>query len=208
MTNQLKEKLLAYGTKAEPFTVHNHIRVTDLQDGEARVELTLQHLLGVGMAGHHQQAGGPPVQAVNGVKVPLFALLIVIIEQKIAYCIVKMAWSGVDCHPWRLIEYQQVLVLVHNVQRARGGDDAAAPLRVREADRQHLPRFGDVPGIDPAAVHQNPIFQPLDPPHYSTGQAQAALEQSVHLDPGQLWSDGQFQTAAHSFLDQRYMWNM
>ena len=36
MTNQLKEKLLAYGTKAEPFTVHNHIRVTDLQDGEAR----------------------------------------------------------------------------------------------------------------------------------------------------------------------------
>ena len=42
MTNQLKEKLLAYGTKAEPFTVHNHIRVTDLQDGEARVELTLQ----------------------------------------------------------------------------------------------------------------------------------------------------------------------
>ena len=42
MTNELKEKLLAYGTKAEPFTVHNHIRVTDLQDGEARVELTLQ----------------------------------------------------------------------------------------------------------------------------------------------------------------------
>ena len=40
MTNELKEKLLAYGTKAEPFTVHNHIRVTDLQDGEARVELT------------------------------------------------------------------------------------------------------------------------------------------------------------------------
>ena len=37
MTNELKEKLLAYGTKAEPFTVHNHIRVTDLQDGEARV---------------------------------------------------------------------------------------------------------------------------------------------------------------------------
>ena len=42
MTNQLKEKLLAYGTMAEPFTVHIHIRVTDLQDGEARVELTLQ----------------------------------------------------------------------------------------------------------------------------------------------------------------------
>ena len=42
MTNELKEELLAYGTKAEPFTVHNHIRVTDLQDGEARVELTLQ----------------------------------------------------------------------------------------------------------------------------------------------------------------------
>lgn len=42
MTNELKEKLLAYGTRAEPFTVHNHIRVTDLQDGEARVELTLQ----------------------------------------------------------------------------------------------------------------------------------------------------------------------
>ena len=29
MTNELKEKLLAYGTKAEPFTVHNHIRVTE-----------------------------------------------------------------------------------------------------------------------------------------------------------------------------------
>ena len=27
MTNELKEKLLAYGTKAEPFTVHNHIQL-------------------------------------------------------------------------------------------------------------------------------------------------------------------------------------
>ena len=44
MTNQLKEKLLAYGTKAEPFTVHNHIRVTDLQDGEARVAVSYTHL--------------------------------------------------------------------------------------------------------------------------------------------------------------------
>ena len=141
-------------------------------------------------------------------KVPLFTLLIVIIEQKIAYCIIKVAWSGVYCHPWRLIEYQQVLVLVHNVQRARGGDDAAAPLRVRETDRQHLPCFGDVPGIDPAAVHQNSIFQPLDSPHHSAGQAQAAFEQGVHLDSSQLRPDGQFQTAAHSFLDQRYIWNI
>ena len=144
----------------------------------------------------------------NGVKVPLFSLLIVIIEQKIAYCIIKMAWSGVNRHPRRLIEYQQVLVLVHNVQVAGGGDDTASPLRVRETDRQHLPRFGDVPGIDPAAVHQNSIFQPLDSPDYGAGQAQAAFEQGVHLDPGQLRPDGQLQTAAHSFLDQRYIWNI
>ncbi len=45
------------------------------------VELIFQHLLGVGVAGHHQQAGGPPVQPVDRVEVPRFSLLIVIIEQ-------------------------------------------------------------------------------------------------------------------------------
>lgn len=39
-----------------------------------RMQLPLQDLLGVGVAGRHHQAGGPPVQAVDRVEIPLLAL--------------------------------------------------------------------------------------------------------------------------------------
>ena len=42
MTEELKRQLLAFGNDAEPFIAHNHIRVTDLSDGTATVELTLE----------------------------------------------------------------------------------------------------------------------------------------------------------------------
>lgn len=42
MTEELKRQLLAFGNEAEPFTAHNHIKVTDLSDGTATVTLRLE----------------------------------------------------------------------------------------------------------------------------------------------------------------------
>lgn len=42
MTDKLKQQLLAFGNGAEPFIAHNHIKVTDLADGEATVTLHLE----------------------------------------------------------------------------------------------------------------------------------------------------------------------
>ena len=42
MTEELKRQLLAFGNEAEPFIAHNHIKVTDLSDGEATVTLPLE----------------------------------------------------------------------------------------------------------------------------------------------------------------------
>ena len=75
--------------------------------------------------------------------------------------------------------------------------DPAAPLRVRQADGQHLPRPGGVPGIHPPAIHQDTIGQPLDPADYRSGQAQMPFQQGVHPDPRQLRPHRQLQTAAH-----------
>ena len=47
------------------------------------VELTFQQLLGVGVLGGNQQAGGPPVQPVDGVKIRLLPRRFVIMHQKI-----------------------------------------------------------------------------------------------------------------------------
>ena len=163
------------------------------------VELPLQKLLGVGMLRGDQQARGPPVQAVNGVKISLLPLSVVIIEQKITNCIVKMTRSGVDSHTWSLVKYHKVSVLVENIQGTGGGDNPAAPLWVGEADGQRLSGLGEIPGIDPLAIHQDSVRQPFDAPYDCAGQAQVPSEQSIHFNPGQLRSDGQFQAAAHNF---------
>lgn len=44
MTNELREKLLrfAQGGGADAFSAYNHVRVVDVDDGSATVELTLQ----------------------------------------------------------------------------------------------------------------------------------------------------------------------
>lgn len=43
MTNELREKLLRYAQSgADTFSVRNHIRVVDVDDGSATVELTLE----------------------------------------------------------------------------------------------------------------------------------------------------------------------
>ncbi len=41
MTPELKAKLLRYANEHEPFTAHNHIEVTDIEEGRSRVELHL-----------------------------------------------------------------------------------------------------------------------------------------------------------------------
>ena len=116
-----------------------------------------------------------------------------------------MPRSRVDRHPGGLIQDDKVRILVDDVQGAGGGDDAAAPLGVGQADGQHLSCLWTKPGVDPPAIHQNAVLQPLDPPHHRPGQAQVPLEQGVHLDSRQLRRDGQLQPPAHSFLFQRWM---
>ena len=94
------------------------------------VELIFQHLLGVGVLGGHQQAGGPTVQPVDGVEVRLLSRLFIIMNQKITQRIVIVPRPRVDGHPRRLVQDNQVLVLVDDLQGTGGGDDAAVPLGV------------------------------------------------------------------------------
>ena len=118
-------------------------------------------------------------------------------QKKITDRIVVVPGTGVDRHAGGLVQHQKVRVLIDDVQRPGGGHDPAAPLRVRQADGQHLPRPGDVPGIHPPAIHQDAIGQPFDPADYRSGQAQMPFQQGVHPDPRQLRPHRQVQTAAH-----------
>ena len=166
------------------------------------VELLLQHLLGMGVAGHHQQAGGPPVQAVDGVKIPLCSLLIVIIEEIIPNSIGIVPRAGVDRHAGCFIEHHHVPILIDDIQGAWCGQNSAAPLGVRQPHRQHLPLLGTEPGVHPRPVHQDAVLQPFDPPHHRPGQPQMTLEQGIHLDSRQRPGDGQLQPPrTHSFRD-------
>ena len=141
-------------------------------------------------------------------EVGLLPLQIVMIQQKITHCIGKVPRPRVDGHPGGLVHHHDVSILVQDVQGPGGGDHPAAPLGVGQPHGEHLPRLGDIPGVHPDPVGQDAVGQPLDPPHYRPRQAQVALQQGVHPDPRRLRRDGKFQTAAHSFLDQRYMWNI
>ena len=147
------------------------------------MKLVLQHLLGVGVLGHHHEPRRPLVQAVYRVEVGLHPGPIVIIQQKITDCIGKVAGSGVDQHPRGLVEDQDVPVLVDDVQGARRRDHPAAPLGVGEPHGEHLPRLHPLAGKDSLPVQQNAVVQPLDPPDHRAREAQRLPQQSVHLLP-------------------------
>ena len=167
------------------------------------VELIFQHLLGVGVLGGDQQAGGPPVQAVDGVKIRLLVGRFVIVRQKIPQSIVEMPRPRVDGHPWGLVQNNQVLVLIDDIQRPGCGDDAAVSGRIGQPGGEHLARLGTEPGVHPQAVHQDTVGQPFNPLDHRPGQVQVLSQQSVHPDPLQLRGDGQLQTPAHSFRDSQ-----
>ena len=63
-----------------------------------------------------------------------------------------------DQHAGGLVEHQQIPVLVHDIQGTRGGQDAAAPLRVGQADGQSLSLPGAEGGIHPGPVHQDAVL--------------------------------------------------
>lgn len=170
------------------------------------VEPGLQPLLGVGVLGRHNQPRSAPIQPVDRVEIGGFPLLIVMIEQEITQRIIKMPWPRVDGQARGLVQDNQILVLIDNIQRAGGGNDAAPAFRVVQADGQHLPLPGPGVGVYPDPVQQDAVGQPLDPPYHCTGQPQLPLQQGVRLDPRQLGGDGQLQPP-HSFLDSHRLEN-
>ena len=157
------------------------------------MELLLQPLLGVGVLGYHHQPRGPLVQPVDRVVVGKNALFLVIIHQKITQRIVIVARSGVAGHAGCLIDYQQVLILVDDVKRARNRSQAAAQGRLPHQDGELLSYPYPLAGIDPLTVQQDAVRQPLDPPDHRAGQPQLPAQHGVHLlavplgrdDPGQ-----------------------
>ena len=146
----------------------------------------------MGVLGHHHQAGGAPVQAVDGVKIRLRPLLIVMPEKKITHCIVKVPRTRVDRHPGGLVQHDEISVLIADIQFPRGGDHAAAPLRVRQADGQDLSHPRHTPGVHPRPVQQDAVLQPLDAADHRAGQAEFPAQQQLHPHSGVCGSDGQF----------------
>ena len=153
------------------------------------VELELQPFLGVGVLGRHQQARGALVQPVDRVEIGLLPSGFVMIHQKITQSIVKMAVSGVDQHPGGLVEDDQIPVLVQDVQRALRRDHAGGGGRGRQARRQRLPLPHPDADVHPRPVQGDAVLQPLDPPQHRAGQAQAAAQEGIHLQPRQPGGD-------------------
>lgn len=42
MTQELKAKLLRYANEKEPFSAYNHLEICDVEEGRARIELTMR----------------------------------------------------------------------------------------------------------------------------------------------------------------------
>ena len=150
------------------------------------VESLLQHLLGVGVLGHHQQAAGALVQPVDRVKVGGQPPGVVIMDQKITQSIRKVAVARVDQHAGGLVEDDEILVLVYDVQGPGGGEDAAAALQIPHQHRQHLPGPSGVVGVGRLPVQGNAIGEPLGPADQGAREVQAAPQEEIHLPPGQV----------------------
>ncbi len=117
-------------------------------------------------------------------KIARLTRLIVIIQQKITYSIVKMTRAGVNGQTGSLVEDDDILVLKDNVDGAGGGNNAAAPLGVRELDGEYLTCGGAVPGVHPLTVHKDTLREPFYPSHHRARQPQMLFQQGVHFDAG------------------------
>ena len=117
-----------------------------------RMQLALEPLLCVGVLGHHQQAGGPSVQPVDRVEIRQNPLGFVIIGDKIPQRIGIMARSRVAGHAGGLVDDQQILVLVHNIQRAGDRDHAAAQAPIGHPDGEDLSFRRPSVGMHPHSV--------------------------------------------------------
>ena len=172
------------------------------------MELIFQPLLGMGVFRRHHQPRGALVQPVDRVETRLIPGYFVMIHQKITQSIVKMAVTRVDQHPGGLVDHNEVLVLVHDVQRTFHRNDAREPgrspaKRVRQAHRQGLPRLRPDPDVHPDPVQGDAVVQPLHPAQDGARQPQMPPQERVHLQPRQLRGDcyGEI-PGAHSVLDR------
>ena len=158
-----------------------------------RVELALEPLLGVGVLGHHHQAGGAPIQPLHRVDVGGDAPLPVVVRDKIAQGVGVVAGAGVDGDAGGLVEHQQIPVLIHDIQGTGRGHHDPLVVGVGHPDGEHLPRRCPLPGDGPDTVQQDAVLQPLDTPDHRARQVQLPPQQGVDFLPRHGRRDGERQ---------------
>ena len=163
---------------------HRPVDPPDLAPGQR----ILQPLGGQLVDGHGHQAGGPPVQPVDGPKGRIFAPLQQIGHHPVAQSVaVIMPRAGMDGQPGRLVEDHQIPVLIHDIQRACLWLHPLFPAGIRlPQDGKHLSGQDPLPHRHPNAVQRNAVFRLLQLPQQIGGDAQLPLKQGQHLLPAVL----------------------
>ena len=165
-------------------------RQVDAAEGGC-VELTLEHLLGVGVLGHHHQAAGALVQAVDGVKVGApFPVCVIMGQEVVAQSVVPVAGARVGGDAGGLVNHHHVLVLIDDIQGPDHAGDATPAGQVPHLDGEDLPLAGNGAGEDPHPIQGNPVLQAFGAADYRARETQRSTEQGVHLPPIQVGGDG------------------
>ena len=161
-------------------------------------------LLGVGVFGYHQQPRSALVQPVDGVEVAVLPGLLVVVHEKVAQGVGKVAVAGVHQQAGGLVDHHHVLILPNKVQRPRGGHGAGSGGRVGQAHRQHFPRLNTVSHRDPLAVHHDAVGEPFDAPQHRPGQVQVPPQYGVDLQAHQVPLNGNAQISGSHAIPPQY----
>ena len=123
------------------------------------------------------ESGCPPVQPIDGPEGGLPLALRQVKDHPVAHRVpVKMPGAGVDGKPRRLVEEEEIPVLINDVQGARlGGDPLFPPGIGLPADGQQLPRRDPAPHRHPLPVQENAVLR-----HFETAEETGA---HPHLPP-------------------------
>ncbi len=146
--------------------------------------------MGVGVLGHGHEAGGAPVQAVDGVEGSNEILRRIMGHEKVGQRVPVVAETGVDGQVAGLVDDEQVFVLIADGQRARDGGDLITASHVPNSHGKDLPRLDEDIGKDGLAVQQNAGGPVLGPPDTGGGKTQLPAEQGADLAARQGFGNG------------------